>query len=262
MLDHDTDSYYKISRTFLGGPPSGNLTRDHVLDNVTLYWLTGTGVSAARSYWGRCTRPSRRGRPGPSARHPPGRLQRFPWRDLPGPGAAGSRTATRPSCTTTSPPGAATSPPGRSPSCSRARFARRSGHSARACVLDQASPTWPHPPQGSSPLASTLGDDLHRGELNKRQPVRPLLVTNPLTSIRWRAPKAGIAVDPARVVNPVQARALLEAVASLPRGGRLVAFFACIYYAATRQRGPRPQQERSATPGEEHQVGLAPGRLE
>ena len=51
MLDHDTDSYYKISRAFLGGPPSGNLTRDHILDNVTLYWLTGTGVSAARSYW-------------------------------------------------------------------------------------------------------------------------------------------------------------------------------------------------------------------
>jgi len=51
MLDHDTDSYYKISRAFLGGPPSGNLTRTHILDNVTLYWLTGTGVSAARSYW-------------------------------------------------------------------------------------------------------------------------------------------------------------------------------------------------------------------
>ncbi|WP_433294003.1 epoxide hydrolase family protein [Actinoplanes sp. CA-030573] len=51
MLDHDTDSYYKISRAFRGGPPSGNLTREHVLDNITLYWLTGTGVSAARSYW-------------------------------------------------------------------------------------------------------------------------------------------------------------------------------------------------------------------
>jgi pimeloyl-ACP methyl ester carboxylesterase len=51
MLDHDTDSYYKISRAFRGGPPSGGLTRDHVLDNITLYWLTGTGVSAARSYW-------------------------------------------------------------------------------------------------------------------------------------------------------------------------------------------------------------------
>jgi hypothetical protein len=51
MLDHDTDSYYKIARAFLGGPPSGNLTRDHILDNVRLYRLTGTGVSAARSYW-------------------------------------------------------------------------------------------------------------------------------------------------------------------------------------------------------------------
>jgi hypothetical protein len=51
MLDHDTDSYVKISRAFLGGPPSGQLTRDQVLDNITLYWLTGTGASAARSYW-------------------------------------------------------------------------------------------------------------------------------------------------------------------------------------------------------------------
>src|SRR5262249_37201515 len=51
MLDHDTDSYYKISSAFVDGKPSGNLTRDHILDNVTLYWLTGTGASAARSYW-------------------------------------------------------------------------------------------------------------------------------------------------------------------------------------------------------------------
>jgi pimeloyl-ACP methyl ester carboxylesterase len=51
MLDHDTDAYDKISRAFAGGPPSGGLTRDHVLDNITLYWLTGTGASAARSYW-------------------------------------------------------------------------------------------------------------------------------------------------------------------------------------------------------------------
>jgi pimeloyl-ACP methyl ester carboxylesterase len=51
LLDHDTDSYYKISRAFLGEPPAGNLTPDNVLDNVTLYWLTRTGASAARSYW-------------------------------------------------------------------------------------------------------------------------------------------------------------------------------------------------------------------
>jgi pimeloyl-ACP methyl ester carboxylesterase len=51
MLDHDTDSYYKISRAFVDGEPVGNLTRDHILDNITLYWLTGTGASAARWYW-------------------------------------------------------------------------------------------------------------------------------------------------------------------------------------------------------------------
>jgi pimeloyl-ACP methyl ester carboxylesterase len=51
MLDHDTDAYYKISSAFVDGQPSGNLTRDHILDNIMLYWLTGTGASAARSYW-------------------------------------------------------------------------------------------------------------------------------------------------------------------------------------------------------------------
>jgi len=51
LLDHDTDSYYKISRAFVDGDPVGNLTRDHIVDNITLYWLTGTGASAARSYW-------------------------------------------------------------------------------------------------------------------------------------------------------------------------------------------------------------------
>ncbi|MGX7675619.1 epoxide hydrolase family protein [Plantactinospora sp. DSM 117369] len=51
MLDHDTDSYYKMSRAFVEGEPVGNLTRDSIVDNITLYWLTGTGASAARWYW-------------------------------------------------------------------------------------------------------------------------------------------------------------------------------------------------------------------
>jgi pimeloyl-ACP methyl ester carboxylesterase len=51
MLDHDTDAYYKIASAFVDDKPSGNLTRDHILDNITTYWLTGTGASAARSYW-------------------------------------------------------------------------------------------------------------------------------------------------------------------------------------------------------------------
>jgi pimeloyl-ACP methyl ester carboxylesterase len=51
LMDHDTDSYYKISHAFVDGEPAGNLTRDQIVDNITLYWLTGTGASAARSYW-------------------------------------------------------------------------------------------------------------------------------------------------------------------------------------------------------------------
>ena len=51
LLDHDTDSYDKIARAFVDGEPAGNLTRDSIVDNITLYWLTGTGASAARSYW-------------------------------------------------------------------------------------------------------------------------------------------------------------------------------------------------------------------
>ena len=51
LLDHDTDSYYKISGAFVDGEPAGNLSRETIVDNITLYWLTGTGASAARSYW-------------------------------------------------------------------------------------------------------------------------------------------------------------------------------------------------------------------
>jgi pimeloyl-ACP methyl ester carboxylesterase len=51
MLDHDTDSYYKFSRAFVDDQPVGGLTRESIVDNITLYWLTGTGASAARWYW-------------------------------------------------------------------------------------------------------------------------------------------------------------------------------------------------------------------
>src|SRR4029078_7148221 len=51
IADHDTDAYYKIARAFVDKEPSGNLSRAHIVDNITLYWLTGTGASAARSYW-------------------------------------------------------------------------------------------------------------------------------------------------------------------------------------------------------------------
>jgi len=51
MLDHDPDSYEKISHAFVDGKPVGGLTRDRIVDNLTLYWLTGTATSAARLYW-------------------------------------------------------------------------------------------------------------------------------------------------------------------------------------------------------------------
>src|SRR5471030_2918380 len=49
MIDHDDASEKMIARTFAG--QSEGLTRDDVLDNVTLYWLTNTGISSARLYW-------------------------------------------------------------------------------------------------------------------------------------------------------------------------------------------------------------------
>ena len=49
MLDHDARSYELIARVFDGHP--AGLTRDDVLDNVTLFWLTNTAISASRIYW-------------------------------------------------------------------------------------------------------------------------------------------------------------------------------------------------------------------
>ena len=83
MLDHDTDAYYKISRAFVDRQPSGGLTRDHVLDNITLYWLAGTGASAARSYWENTQAAARAaGQPRPEVKLPVG-FTTFPgeiWR--------------------------------------------------------------------------------------------------------------------------------------------------------------------------------------
>jgi pimeloyl-ACP methyl ester carboxylesterase len=50
MINHDAYSYGEITQAF-DGEPVGELTRDEILDNVTLYWLTNTGVSSGRLYW-------------------------------------------------------------------------------------------------------------------------------------------------------------------------------------------------------------------
>ncbi|HYB30308.1 MAG TPA: alpha/beta fold hydrolase [Solirubrobacteraceae bacterium] len=50
ILDHDAESYLDITSAFVDGRPVGNLTRDEVLDNITMTWLTNTGISSARLY--------------------------------------------------------------------------------------------------------------------------------------------------------------------------------------------------------------------
>ncbi|HET8874677.1 MAG TPA: alpha/beta fold hydrolase [Gaiellaceae bacterium] len=50
MLDHDARSYEDIAAAFAGNPV-GNLTRDEVLDNITMTWVTNTGISSGRLYW-------------------------------------------------------------------------------------------------------------------------------------------------------------------------------------------------------------------
>ncbi|HUA42508.1 MAG TPA: alpha/beta fold hydrolase [Streptosporangiaceae bacterium] len=50
IINHDAYSYGEIAQAF-EGKPAGQLTRDAILDNITLYWLTNTGVSSGRLYW-------------------------------------------------------------------------------------------------------------------------------------------------------------------------------------------------------------------
>jgi hypothetical protein len=51
MTDVETSMAGAEARAFVDGQPVDNLTRDEVLDNITLYWLTNTGVSSGRLYW-------------------------------------------------------------------------------------------------------------------------------------------------------------------------------------------------------------------
>jgi len=51
ILEHDARSYERISQLFVEGQAYGDLTRDDVLDNITLSWLMTTGISSGRLYW-------------------------------------------------------------------------------------------------------------------------------------------------------------------------------------------------------------------
>ena len=80
MLDHDIRSYRLIARVFDG--KSEGLTRDDILDNVTLYWLTNTAVSSARLYWDTTQISNGAGFFDVRGHQDPGRRQRLPGRDL------------------------------------------------------------------------------------------------------------------------------------------------------------------------------------
>ena len=86
MLDHDDRSEKMIARAFAG--QSEGLTRDDVLDNVTLYWLTNTAISSARLYWD-TAHASSGGLLRRKGRQDSGRRQRLPRRDLCGPAELG-----------------------------------------------------------------------------------------------------------------------------------------------------------------------------
>ena len=163
MIDHDTDAYYKIARAFVDGQPSGNLTRDHILDNITTYWLTGTGASAARSYW-EAYGPDAPGRgpPAAAAADDPVWFHDVPRRDLADAAQLGRRRAIPTSSTSTKSTRAATSPPGKNLSFSRARCGRRSGRSARwpCSSVCAYAPTHRDVASGSTP--SPLGPDKTR----------------------------------------------------------------------------------------------------
>src|SRR5262249_31726644 len=75
------------ARAFVDGKPVGNLTRDNILDNITLYWLTGTGASSARSYWEDALARDQITASGQAPPHglAPGRLHHLPRRGLANP---------------------------------------------------------------------------------------------------------------------------------------------------------------------------------
>ena len=100
------------------GHPAGDLTRDDILDNITLYWLTNTAVSSARLYW-----ENKLGLYNAADVPVPAAVSAFPGENYQAPGAGRSRPTTT-SSTTTSPTKAGTSRPGNNRRSSRQRSAR------------------------------------------------------------------------------------------------------------------------------------------
>ena len=138
--------------------PSGSLTKDHILDNITLYWLTGTGASAARSYLqGGRARRFRRGSPRPEVTVPVG-FTTFPDEIFRAPRSWVEKAYPN-LPTSTKPTEAAISPPGKSPSCSLPR----SGPRSRRCANDS-----PHRLQAIPLHALRTGIRVHAGRRHLR----------------------------------------------------------------------------------------------
>ena len=129
MIDHDVTSYGHIVKLFLDGEPYGDLTRDDILDNITLSWLTNTGVSSARlyrEYRGAFFNDFRTSVPAAVSVS----LKRSTKLRGVGPSAPSAISSI-----STSPPRAATLPPGNSRSSSWKSCARVSDHFARRTRL-------------------------------------------------------------------------------------------------------------------------------
>ena len=121
ILDHDAQSYLDITSAFVDGNPVGNLTRDEVLDNITLTWFTNTGISSARLYHENAF-----GFFDAKGVSVPAAVTVFP-KELTRRREAGPSAPIRTSSISTRSIGAGTSPPGRSRSCSPTRSGPRSG---------------------------------------------------------------------------------------------------------------------------------------
>ncbi|MFF4198814.1 tyrosine-type recombinase/integrase [Nonomuraea sp. NPDC001831] len=117
-------------------------------------------------------------------------------------------------------------------------------------ALDAISVTFAGTPAGANTVRRKRATLHHLLEHAVEQKV---FNTNPLDEIKWTAPRAVTVIDPRTVVNPAQARQLLNALPKVgrKRGARLQALFACIYYAALRPEEAADLRLRNCTLPEE-----------
>jgi hypothetical protein len=166
MLDHDARSYDDIAKAFIDGQPVDGLTRDEVLDNITLTWLTNTGISSARLYW-----ENKLGFFDVKGVTVPAAVSVFPAGCIK-PRAAGPSGRTLRSSTSMRSTRATTSPPGKSRSCSRRRCAQPSDRCAD------------HPPAAELPTSPSAREEIVMSAATTAMS-RALLTRRPATRAGW-----------------------------------------------------------------------------